>query len=78
MFSNSYLKSKKKLKKAERFTAFLPLSSFIISVSCFKASMEVFSDSFSLFVDAWVKTKRLISFKELGLNESYYNSSKSY
>ena len=52
MFSNSYLKSKKKLKKAERFTAFLPLSSFIISVSCFKASMEVFSDSFSLFVDA--------------------------
>ena len=77
MFSNSYLKSKKKLKKAERFTAFLPLSSFIISVSCFKASMEVFSDSFSLFVDALVKTKRLISFKELGLNESYYNSSKS-
>ena len=50
--SNSYLQSKEKLTKAERFTAFLPLSSFIISESCFKASMEVFSDSFSLFVDA--------------------------
>ena len=49
---------RKRSQKAERFAALFPLNSFIISESCLKASVVMFSNSFSLFVDVWVKTKR--------------------
>ena len=54
---------RKRSQKAECFTALSPLNSFISSESCLKASLEVFSNSFSLLVDAWVKTKRLLVLK---------------